>query len=390
MPSGRKCGYELRALESRRKGTFGDRVDLFRTIFEFCRRSGHRGYAISSFGVAQKQDDDLLIVENRPKRIFGERLWYHLSQLCYALSIMSTAVRWRADVVIVDSGTTHWAALTPLRLAGIKVVGNLHNTLWPEGYRPKQRRKRIVLATEGWFWRRVASALMSVSPECERQVRELAGRVPPVAVQYRGQFDPRDFSSIPAPPEVRLPFRMIFAGRLEDNKGIFDVVEMARTLNQENPGAYHFDICGGGPAQEELMATVNRLGLTDVVKVHGRLNRHALLKVYAACHVVLVPTRSDFCEGFALVAAEAILCGRPVIASSVVPGAEVLHTATVIAKTNDPRSFAQAIKKLRDDVPFYEQLRAACPALREQFLDGSMSHQSALATIFEAMAKRSS
>jgi len=176
---------------------------------------------------------------------------YHISQALYGVSIMLTAVRWGADAVIVDSGTTHWALLGALKMAKIRVVGSLHNVPWPSGYKPRGRLKRILLATEGWFWRHIASAVISVSPECERQVRQLAGTLTALAVQHRAQFDRNHFAFIPAsPPVTQVPFRVMFAGRIERNKGVFDIVEIAQLLESKEPGRVIFDICGSGTALE--------------------------------------------------------------------------------------------------------------------------------------------
>jgi glycosyltransferase involved in cell wall biosynthesis len=351
-------------------------------FFDFCRQAGHSGYAISSFAKPEKLDDKWMIVENRPKRLSGNGIQYHVSQALYAVSIMLAALRWRADVVLVDSGTTHWVLLTPLKLAGKRVVGVLHNVPWPAGHKPTGMVKRIILASDGWFWRYIADAVVSVSPECERQVYELAGGRKTVAIQCRAQFNRGDFASIPAATAIGSePFRVVFAGRVERDKGALDIVEIARLLELECPGRVQFDVCGGGSAFEELVDSIRRQGLGHAVRVHGKLNRPALLKIYAASHAFIVPTRSDFPEGMAMVAIEGILCGRPVITSRVVPAAEVLREAVVIATADDPRSYADAIRLLSDDAACYERLRAACPALQEQFYDPGRS----LAAAFEAV-----
>jgi glycosyltransferase involved in cell wall biosynthesis len=354
-------------------------------FFDFCREHHHSGYAISSFDQAEKFDDGSIIVENRPKHLAGAGLRYHLSQVLHGISLIATAIAWRADAVIVDTGTTHWAILGVLKLARIKVIGCLHNTIWPAGFKPTGRGKRLILASEGWFWRNVASAEMSLSPECERQVRELAAPYRGIAVQYRGQFKRGDFASVPPPPRGRLPFRIMFAGRLEQSKGVFDIVEMARMLEDELPGRVHFDICGSGPARDDLEQAIEKAGLRGVIETHGRLNRADLIRVYAASHAVIVPTRSDFVEGFAQVCAEAVLCGRPVITSPVVPAVDVLQAAMVLARTDDPRSYADRIRALVEDPAAYQRLCDACPALQEQIYDPKTSLTAALESVFAAL-----
>lgn len=351
-------------------------------FFDFCRAGGHFAYAVSSFGAPDELIDGAFTVENRPKRPPGGGIRYHLSQALYAASIMLTALRWRADALVVDSGTTHWALLGPLKLAGVRIVGSLHNVPWPNGCRPKGGAKGLILASEAWFWRRVADAMLSVSPECERQVRELAGRLAALAVQHRAQYRRGHFAAVPPPPPVgEAPLRLMFAGRIERNKGALDLVEVARLLEAGRPGRVRFDICGGGPALGELEAAIRRHDLGAVLRTHGRLERPELLERYAESHAVIVPTRSDFCEGMPMVCAEAVLCGRPVITSRLANAEDVLPGAIELARPDDPASYAEAILRLLDEPGRYERLRAGCAAAQEQFYDSRYSLTSALATV---------
>lgn len=338
-------------------------------FYDYCRDANHVGYAISYCTRPARVDGPGMSVENRPKPRGGSGLRYHLAELRYGLFIVRTALRWRANIVLVDSGTTHWALLALLALARIPVIGVLHNTPWPAGHRPRRLVRRLILASEAWFWRRIARGLLSVSPECERQVQELAGDAPPLRLQYRAQYREADFAGVPPPPRSRSPFRVLFAGRVEENKGVLDLVEMARLLEAQRPGEVRFEVAGGGSAMERLKSEVARHGLGEPLQVLGRLDRPELVRAYGRCHAVIVPTRSDFAEGFAMVCAEAVLSGRPVITSPVVPAAEVLAGAVVLARTDHPASYANAIARLQDDLAAYTQLRRGCVAFRKVFFD---------------------
>jgi hypothetical protein len=68
---------------------------------------------------------------------------HYVSQSLYGLSIMLTAVRWRAEAILIDSGATHWALLALLKLARMRIVGVLHETSRPSGYKPTRRLRRI-------------------------------------------------------------------------------------------------------------------------------------------------------------------------------------------------------------------------------------------------------
>ena len=347
-------------------------------FFDFCRTAGHRGYAVSSHADAQRLVDGPISVENRPKRPFRGGIQYHLSQALYAISIVATAVRWRADTAFVDSGTTHWLLLAPLKLAGIRIIGVLHNVPWPAGFKPTGLTQRLFLATEGLFWRHIATAVISVSPEGVRQVRELAGGGRPIALQCRAQFERGDFANVPAPPPLgAMPLRVLFAGRIERSKGVFDIVEIAKILSREGCDV-RFDVCGGGPALDELVETIGKHGLETMVRTHGRLAREELLKFYGACHVLIVPTRSDFCEGMPMVCAEAILAGRPVITSPVSNAMDVIAGAVIPARTDDPKSYAEAIQRVSADPDTYERYRGASLSVQEQFYDRRCGFAAAL------------
>jgi glycogen synthase len=354
-------------------------------FFDLCRQHGYRGYAVSSFSRRAFEHDSSIIAENRPKRLVGRGIWYHISQILYGLSIVSTAIRWRANFVLVDSGTTHWATLGALKLANVRVVGVLHNALWPAGHKPRRLTRRLILKTDAWFWRRVADAVISVSPECERQVRELAGSLSGRALQCRAQYRRSDFEAIgPPPPLGSGVLRIVFSGRVERDKGALDLVEIAVLVDAKYPGRTRFDVCGGGTALQELRELVESRGVEHLLHVHGRLDRPELLKIYARSHVFIVPTRSTFCEGMPLVCAEAVLSGRPIITSPVTNATDVLEGAIVLAETDDPSSYADKIGLLLEDVRLFDQLHKACPRLQEQFYDPRNSLTAAIAKITEA------
>jgi glycosyltransferase involved in cell wall biosynthesis len=83
--------------------------------------------------------------------------------------------------------------------------------------------------------------------------------------------------------------------------------------------------------------------------------------------VVIVPTRSDFVEGFNKVVAEGVLAGRPVIASSVCPALDYVRDAVIKVSADDVEGYRNAIVRLCDDAEFYESTRRHCAAVRSQF-----------------------
>ncbi len=304
-------------------------------FFDYCRGSGTEAIVLSAHPRREVVRDGLFLVENRPKRwANGRGAVYHASQLHYAASILWTALRHRAQAVIVDSGTTDWFLLAPL----------------------------------------------CVSPECERQVRMVARRPRGGVFQYRAQFRRSSFASIPPPPPHAVrPFRVLFVGRVESSKGVFDLLEMAERLNASLPGLFEWHVCGDGGAAVELARRVRASGLDRTVLLLGKLDRRALAREYGWAHVVLVPTRSDFCEGLPMVSAEAVLAGRPVVSSSVNPAIDVLGDAFVAAQPDDVDSYVAAIRRLAEDGADYARRVAACTAVQQPFVDSENGLCAALA-----------
>jgi glycosyltransferase involved in cell wall biosynthesis len=361
--------------------TFSSQVE------DFCRARGAEAWIVSSHARRATLRDGPFLLEHRPLPRLSARggLLHHLGQLAYGVGLWRSARSFRADVAIVDSGSTHPFLLGLFALSGIAVVPVLHNTLWPRGFPPRRLLPRLVLRLDARFWRRVPRAILCVSPECARQVETLTrGRSRPLE-PVRAQFRPEYFASVPPPPPAeRRPFRILFIGRVNRSKGVFDLLEMAERLEAERPGEVHFEVCGTGPDLGELGRLRSERRLEGAVTLHGWTSLEALRDVYARCHAAIVPTRSSFIEGLAMTAAEAALAGRPVITSPVVPALEVLRPACVEAVTDDPASYVAAIRRLLDDPALYARLCAACPAAAAPFTDRSLGLAAVLERVLPA------
>ena len=202
--------------------------------------------------------------------------------------------------------------LSLFRLAGIRTIIILHNTLWPAGFPPKRPIQRFIAKLDSLFFRWLPTATIGVSPECIRQVEQLTKRKHRPLYQIRAQFHRQYFRAIPAPPaHNQVPFRILYIGRIDRHKGVFDILEMARLIEAERPGRVRWDVYGIGPDLKELERLHNEMDLKDVVSIHGWTSPQDAQKVYARCHASIVPTRSNFCEGLPMAAVEFVLARRP-------------------------------------------------------------------------------
>jgi glycogen synthase len=339
-------------------------------VFDFCKNNQLNSLFISTFSEKKQESFLNLSAENIPKKILAGGLGYHLSQCLYGLRIIGVCLKHRPRYLHITSGVTHWFMLAPLKLLGIKIFPQFHNTLWPKGFEPSGTKDKIILALSAWFLKHIADATICCSPEIRSQINQISDNPTCEDIQFRAQFYRQNFENPPAPPVHNAsPFNIVFAGRIERNKGVFDILSVAEKMQSQD---VIFHICGGGPAEDELNAECEKRNLTNRVIIHGRLKRPELLAIYNQGHAVIVPTRSDFCEGLPMVAIEAILLGRPVITSRLSNALDVLTDAIVEAQPDDVQSYVQAIEKLMIEKDFYVKKCQACYQYREPFLDGSL------------------
>ncbi|HXB61700.1 MAG TPA: glycosyltransferase [Acidobacteriaceae bacterium] len=349
-------------------------------FMDWCDAAGAVAHLVSWHGRADQIEVGPHRMENLPKPAlyYGSGVKHHIGAMLYGLTILKLALQERPDVLIIDSGTTHWIVLALLAIfrivrRRIPVIAVIHNTLWPMGFPPQRRLDRLLRSVDGFYFRHFAAATVAVSPECERQIRQVTGTPKGPIYQCRAQYRHGFLDRVsPVPSHQSRPFRTLFLGRIEENKGVFLILAVAERLEKELPSQFAWRIVGSGSAAEALARQVEDRKLGHVVRVEGRIPDEAVaLETFGWAHAMIVPTTSEFCEALPMVAAESILAGRPVVVSTVVPAWEVLDGAAIKAETDSVESFVEAFRKLALDSSHYESCRQATLAVQAQFYDAS-------------------
>lgn len=130
-------------------------------------------------------------------------------------------------------------------------------------------------------------------------------------VQTPLRWTPADTAPWPDVP----PWRMATVGRLEHVKGIAPLLHaLAEALGRDPDWELH--LYGRGPQEVFLRDTARHLGLEARVHFHGFVE--SLREIWAHNHLFISPALE---EGVPMTIPEAMLCGRPVLAT-VVGGAE--------------------------------------------------------------------
>jgi glycosyltransferase involved in cell wall biosynthesis len=300
---------------------------------------------------------------------------YHFGRLLFAFKIAWIAWCFRPQVVLAST-SSHWFALALLSWMNIKIITSLHNSFWPVEHRPLGLVRRAIIRLNGWFWRRHVTGTIAVSEECARQVREIARSselpIRVIVAQY-----PNDLPPTQSPPAVG-PFRVLFAGRLERTKGVWDVLEAAKRLSVSHEGRFFWTLAGGGGELQALRTAVMDAGLEGSVSVPGNLTPIELIEAIDAHHALVSPTTSGFSEGLQKVALEGMLRGRPVVTTRYSNAFDRFGSALVSCDERNPDSIAQCLVRLAEDANFYEDARAASLRNADVFFDRRLGYAQAV------------
>lgn len=338
-------------------------------FYEVCKALDAKGYVIAEASKHEVIRDKQIVVERLPVPLMkASGIFYHLRQILRGLQLFIRAIHFRANVVVADSGTTYWFILSLFCWVGIKVIPSLHCTLWRK-YSKQTLGEKVTLKLSQNFFKHGCHSIHAVSHDVAEQISKLTAGVHPKVLEFLPTYRPTDFANIAPPSEDRLPFRVLFAGRVEYDKGVFDLLEVAKKLASQGIRNIIFDICGSGGALESLRQAVKKAKVDDFFVCHGFCDKQQMQYMYTKSHAVIVPTRTDFIEGFNRVVSESILSGRPVITSAVCPALSYVREAVLEVPPNDVGAYTNAILELFNNPSVYEQKRLACLRLQEQFYD---------------------
>ena len=235
-------------------------------FYDVCHALGIHATVIGYHPRQERIEEDGFTIEHRPMRLSSwHGPFYHLGQYWFHLAVVWRAIRDRCDIVFPATE----AHLAPYWIAvanKMDVVPINHCTLWP-----KRRRfglDALVRFFDKQFFRRGCSSIMVASKEISDQIDELTGGVHPPFAEFLPNYRRDMFAEIPKADHSARPFRVLFAGRIEENKGVFDLLEIATDLLQRRHDIV-FDIAGDGSTMVELRQRAIALGLDNIFHFHG-------------------------------------------------------------------------------------------------------------------------
>lgn len=266
--------------------------------------------------------------------------------------------RRRPDLVVVVT-TVLPAALLGARLARVPAVvyaAELHDQRW--------RRRSLARLWAGLLTRittLLADAVVCCSREVARQFAHarrtpVAVAYPPVGGEYAG--GEREATRARHGLECARPCVAV-VGSVSRGRGQDTALRALRVLRERLPDARLLMVGAPHPRAvdleyaDELRRLARELGVEDAVvfadTAATRYGPRAMADVYAAADVVVNPAR--LAEPFGRVVPEALVAGRPVVATSRGALPEVVRPGIdgLIVPPDDPGALAEAVARLVDD-----------------------------------------
>lgn len=185
--------------------------------------------------------------------------------------------------------------LFPSLLKGCKVIRTIHNTqLWTGLKHTGQRVERFFICQ---------GANVAISPSVQESYRKEYGAATPIIYNGVAETPQSRYDGL-----VKGKTNILFAGRLEPQKGVATLIEIVKRLRGE--GNLHFHIIGDGSLRGDVESELGPLpNVTLRPPIHG------LAGCLASFDYLLMP--SEF-EGLSIMSIEASLAALPVIANSCV------------------------------------------------------------------------
>jgi len=185
-----------------------------------------------------------------------------------------------------------------------------------------------------------ADAVIGVSPFLCREIERLSG----VAAHFiPNPVDAQRFQ--PAPDPANPEFHFFALGQLRREKGVWELLEACNLLRQRKL-PFRLTLGGHGPERARLQQHIVQKGLQNTVAMPGAIPYDEVADWIHLCDAFVLPSHL---ETFSVVCAEAIACGKPVVATRC-GGPEVIVTADngLLVPVRDAQALADGMQEMME------------------------------------------
>lgn len=241
----------------------------------------------------------------------------------------------------------------------------MHSAFWPMGQTHQGGWKSFVKRALHRFYLRNLNGAICTSEECRRQLKQVVGadieaRVEQPALAFSvAQYRQSDAAR-----------RLIFVGRIEENKGVFQLLEAFDKLAETRKGL-SLTFVGDGNSLDALGKRVQASPNSGRIRVTGRLMAREVYGELLGHDLLICPTKSSFLEGLALVCIEAAAHGLPCVVSSVVPAQDFLSGSCRTYQADSVDALTESVADIVDDTEVYASLASEARLVGERLKDTS-------------------
>lgn len=192
-----------------------------------------------------------------------------------------------------------------------------------------------------------APALLIGSPSFAEEVARRHAIDPARFTLVPGATDVERFTPSHALAQLSDPAILLYHGRVDARKGVFDLLEAVRLL-LVGGSRVRLLISGIGPDTARVRERIGELGLQDAVEVLGAVPYEHAHEVYQRAEVFVSPT---YAEGFSNTILEAMASGLPVVSTDVVGVRDCVRPDDngVLVAPADPAMLAAGIRRVLTD-----------------------------------------
>jgi len=196
--------------------------------------------------------------------------------------------------------------------------------------------------TLGYFVVKYATKIISATKDMAKKLAQDYGRKDVIIIE--NGVNSSEFENAKAKDLAYEKPRVIFVGRIDENKGV-EYLAKAFLQVRKNRKSASLLIVGDGPLKKELE---NKYGDMDDIHFLGRIPHEEIPEYLAACDLFVLPS---IFEGQGLVLMEALASGLPIIASNLSGISELIIDGEngMLTKAGDENELAEKIELILDD-----------------------------------------
>ena len=244
----------------------------------------------------------------------------------------------------------------PFKLMGKRYVFD-HHDINPELYEAKFDRRDVfwrLMRLFEWLTFKTANVVISTNESYKRIAIERGGKRPDDVFVVRSGPDLSRVRHAEPNAALRKGRRHLvgYVGVMGEQEGIDLLLEAARYIVHDlGRDDVQFCLAGAGPSLESLKADAVRLGVADAVTFMGRVPDAELFEMLSTADVCVNPDRVNPMNDKSTMnkILEYMALGKPIVQFEVTEGRVSAGEASLYAKPNDPKDFAEKVLELLAD-----------------------------------------